>query len=193
MTTDTLAPDMDIANAVPERLQLDRLYDVEKLQKEVNEIVSSLMQPTYIYYSPVPLAFSVKDPTTHDWSSVDMLKGCDYIKEVLSGFEAELTSCRLMRLQEGAVIKEHCDPTLDAVHKEVVRLTLPIFSDDDVTFLLNGSEVVMQPGELWYMKLSEPHSVHNNSHKERINMSIDLVWNDWLENWFANNMVKASV
>ncbi|PCK04834.1 MAG: hypothetical protein COA42_18820 [Alteromonadaceae bacterium] len=50
-------------------------------------------------------------------------------------------------------------------------------------FLLNGTEVAMQPGELWYMKLSERHSVHNNSSNERINMSIDVKWNDWVERW----------
>ncbi len=188
MTTDTITVDMDIADAVPDRLQLNRHYNIERLQKEVYEIVSSLTQKTYIYYSPLPLALSVQDPTTHDWASVPMLKGCTYIQEILSSFKTELTSARLMRLEGGAVIKEHSDPTLDAVHKEVVRLTLPIFSDDNVTFLLNGTEVAMKPGELWYMKLSELHSVHNNSPKERINMSIDLVWNDWLAEWFADNM-----
>ena len=189
MTADTLT--LDIADAVPERLQLDRHYDAEQLQKEVREITSSLKQKTYFYYSPVPLVYNVKDPKNHDWSSEPMLKGCTYLQEVLSDFETELVSARLMRLQEGAVVKEHRDPTLDAVHKEVIRLTLPVFSDDDVTFLLNGSEVVMQPGELWYMKLSELHSVHNDSpDKERINMSIDLVWNDWLANWLADNMSR---
>jgi len=92
-----------------------------------------------------------------------------------------------MRLESGAELKEHSDPTLDAAHREIVRLTLPVFSDDLALFLLNGSEVAMQSGELWYMKLSKRHSVHNNSPNERINMSIDVKWNGWVESWLASN------
>jgi quercetin dioxygenase-like cupin family protein len=102
-------------------------------------------------------------------------------EEVFQSFDAEIASIRLMRLEAGAVVKEHNDPTLDADFQEIVRLTLPICSDDAVTFLLNGTEVPMRPGELWYMRLSDRHSVHNDSPHERINMSIDLVWNDWVE------------
>ena len=92
-----------------------------------------------------------------------MLRGCSYLQEVFGSFETEIVSIRLMRLEAGAELKEHTDPTLDAVHREIVRLTLPVFSDDQVLFLLNGTEVPMKPGELWYMKLSDRHSVHNNS------------------------------
>lgn len=186
MNTETIT--QDTADIVPERLQLDRHYDVERLQQEVYEIVSSLTIPTYTYYSPVPLVFNVKDPENHDWDSENMLKGCSYLKEILSCFQTEITSVRLMRLAPGAIVHEHRDPTLDAIHKEVIRLTLPIYSNNNTVFLLNGTEINMNPGELWYMKLSEPHSVHNNDQMERINMSIDLVWNDWLSNWFAEHL-----
>ena len=117
-----------------------------------------------------------------------MLKGCLCLQEVFAELETEITSIRLMRLEAGAALKEHTDPTLDAVHREVVRLTLPVFSCDRVTFLLNGTEVPMKPGELWYLKLSERHSVHNNSPNERINMSIDVKWNAWVEAWLASNI-----
>lgn len=124
----------------------------------------------------------------HDWREEPMLKGCPYLQEIFGGFETEITSIRLMRLEAGAELKEHSDPTLDAVHREIVRLTLPVFSDDLVIFLLNGTEVPMKPGELWYMKLSDRHSVHNNSPNERINMSIDVMWNEWVERWLASNV-----
>ncbi len=178
--------DTNIADALPDRIRLDRRYDVNLLKHDVDTIVSSLAQPSYFYYSPIPLASEVKVPSEHDWTAEPMLQGCHYLQEVFSGFETEITSIRLMRLEAGAEIKEHSDPTLDAVHREVVRLTLPVFSDDMVTFLLNGTEVPMKPGELWYMKLSERHSVHNNSPNERINMSIDVTWNDWVAQWLAS-------
>ncbi len=184
----TLAEDTRISDSLPDRILLDRRYEVERLRQETAAIVSSLAQPFYVYYSPVPLASDVKDARTHDWADEPMLEGCPYFQEIFQSFDTEITSIRLMRLEAGAVIKEHTDPTLDAVHREVVRLTLPIFSDDQVIFQLNGSIVPMQPGELWYMKLSERHSVHNNSPNERINMSIDVTWNAWLEEWLASQV-----
>ncbi len=188
MPPNPITSDTSIPDSLPDRILLDRRYDVELLRRDVDAIVSSLAQPSYFYYSPIPLVSEVKAPPEHDWGAEPMLKGCPYLQEVFSGFETEITSIRLMRLEAGAELKEHTDPTLDAVHREVVRLTLPVFSDDLVLFFLNGTEVPMRPGELWYMKLSDLHSVHNNSSNERINMSIDVMWNEWVERWLASNV-----
>ena len=188
MNTAPINPDPNIANTLPDRIRLEQRYDVPRLQQDVNAIVSSLTQQFYVYYMPVILASNVKAPATHDWAAEPMLQDCSYLHETFSGFETEITSIRLMRLEAGAELKEHTDPTLDAAHREVVRLTLPVFSDDTVVFLLNGTPVAMQPGELWYMKLSERHSVHNNGPNERINMSIDVKWNPWVEAWLAANV-----
>ncbi len=177
----------DIPSSLPDRIKLDRVYDVSRLQTDVHTIVSSLTQQFYIYYSAVPLATSVIAPLSHDWTLEPMLEGCPYLQEIFSNFNTEITSIRLMRLEAGAELKEHTDPTLDAVHREIVRLTLPVISDEHVIFLLNGTEVPMNPGELWYMKLSNRHSVHHRGSKERINISIDIRWNNWVENWLASN------
>ncbi len=188
MPSTSTAQETSIADSLPDRILLDRKYDVERVQSEVHTIVSSLTQQFYIYYHAVELLRNtIEDPQTHDWTTEPMLEGCPYLHESFAEFKTEITSVRLMRLEAGADVKEHCDPTLDAAHREVVRLTLPVFSDDQVTFLLNKTEVPMKPGELWYMKLSERHSVHNKSQYERINMSIDVMWNDWVGEWLAKN------
>ena len=183
MTSET-----QIAKSLPDRIRLDRRYDVDLLRRDVSTIVSSLTQQFYIYYSAVPLATAVQTPAVHDWQAEPMIKGCPYLQHIFSGFETEITSIRLMRLEAGAELKEHTDPTLDAAHREIVRLTLPVFSDDQVLFLLNGTEVPMIPGELWYMRLSDRHSVHNNSPNERINMSIDVTWSEWVAQWLASGV-----
>ena len=170
-------------STLPDRIRLDRRYDAQRLKRDVHDITSSLTQQFYVYYSPVLLVSDVTEPAEHDWAKEPMLKGCLYLQDVLAGIEAEIKSVRLMRLEAGAELKEHTDPMLDAIHQDIVRLTLPVFSDEHVLFLLNGTEVPMKPGELWYMRLSAPHSVHNNSVHERINISIDVVWNDWLDDW----------
>ncbi|WP_154224514.1 aspartyl/asparaginyl beta-hydroxylase domain-containing protein [Marinicella rhabdoformis] len=181
-------PEPSTSHILPDRIKLDRSFDINRLCSDVKEVVSTLQQQFYIYYSAIPLARNVAQPSTHDWAAEPMLKGCHYLQEIFSGFETEITSIRLMRLEAGAVLKEHTDPTLDAELREVVRLTLPVFSDDLVAFYLNGTVVPMQPGELWYLKLSERHSVENNSAVERINMSIDVAWNPWVERWLNANV-----
>lgn len=175
------------SDPLPDRIRLDRIYDVDLLRKDVVTITSSLQPQTYVYYSPVPLATNIKSPSSHNWAEEPMLEGCSYLKKLFQDFETEITSIRLMRLQAWAEIKEHSDPTLDAELREIIRLTLPIISDEHVKFFLNKVEVPMQPGELWYMNLSELHSVHNGPN-ERINMSIDVVWNDWVGNWLSANV-----
>ena len=88
---------------------------------------------------------------------------------------------RLLRLAPGSVVKEHTDPTLALeVVESVIRLTIPILNNDKVEFFLNGIPVPMQPGECWYLKLTDPHKVINDGETERINLTIDMIPNDWL-------------
>lgn len=162
-------------------------------------LISELKQQHYVYYMVVPLrgpqgparlteGTDYSDPSIFKWANYPPLDNCSYIKEMLQSFEADVTNVRLMRLEAGAVVKEHSDPMLDAAHRNVIRLTVPVFSNDDVKFLLNDSPVPMRPGEVWYLRLSDRHSVLNDSPEERINLSIDLVYNNWLEAKLTSNI-----
>jgi hypothetical protein len=91
-----------------------------------------------------------------------------------------------LRLEAGAIVKEHTDPTLDlGTENSVIRLTIPILSDDTVEFFLNGSPVPMLPGECWYLRLSDPHRIVNAGAMERINLTIDMVPNEWVKSLLA--------
>ncbi len=176
---------------LPDRIRWDITFDAERLQKDVYNLFPHLPQQEFIYYNVVPLRGAqsranpdiadFSDPKAFQWGDNSLMEYCPYIKEVSESFGAEVTQVRLMRLEGGAVVKEHTDPTLDACHRNVIRLTVPIFSDDNVIFQLNGTPVAMEPGEVWYMRLSDPHAVFNNRKEERINMSIDLVYNEQIE------------
>jgi len=79
------------------------------------------------------------------------------------------------------VVKEHNDPTLALEQqKSVIRLTIPIQSNHRVVFFLNRVTVPMLPGECWYLRLSDPHSIVNAGDSERINMTIDMLPNNWV-------------
>jgi hypothetical protein len=93
---------------------------------------------------------------------------------------------RLPRLEAGAIVKKHTDPTLGLQEeKSVIRLTIPIQSNDSVEFFLNDIVVPMQPGECWYLRLSDPHRIVNAGTDERINLTIDTVPNEWVKSLLA--------
>lgn len=127
---------------------------------------------------PVMMIYS--DPACTEFADTPFLEACPYYKKILARLECPLQSVRLMRLTPGSVIREHCDHDLDATTGNV-RMHLPITTNPDVDFMLNGTRAVMQPGELWYLRLADPHSVINRSDKDRIHLVIDARMNPWLE------------
>jgi hypothetical protein len=84
-----------------------------------------------------------------------------------------------MRLTPGSIIREHRDHDL-AAEWGAARIHVPITTNDDVDFRLNGRRVIMAPGEAWYLRLSDPHSVANRGASDRVHLVIDCVVDDWL-------------
>ncbi|MFX5464956.1 aspartyl/asparaginyl beta-hydroxylase domain-containing protein, partial [Acinetobacter baumannii] len=78
----------------------------------------------------------------------------------------------------GSVIKEHADFDLD-IAGGFARIHVPVLTNDDVDFRLNGTRVTMAPGEAWYLRLADPHSVANRGRSARIHLVLDLVVDDW--------------
>ncbi|MGB0564809.1 MAG: aspartyl/asparaginyl beta-hydroxylase domain-containing protein [Spirulinaceae cyanobacterium] len=171
-----------------DRARLDRTYAVDRLQQEVRQVIQNY--PPYIYYSTIPLIGPGKakpgvtdfsDPDWTTWVELPILKSCPYIQTVLASLDCRKTSVRLLRLEPGGVVQEHTDPTLNLDFRQQVRLHVPVFTNAAVKFRVNGAIVPFQPGELWYLRFSDAHSVHNDGATERIHLSIDVVVNDWLE------------
>jgi len=172
-----------------DRSKLAQLYDPIRLQQETLNLIQNY--PPYIYYSVIPLTTARKshvdtldfsDPNWAVWDETPALCNSPYIKEVLKSLECQKTNVRLLRLEPHGEIKEHADPQLNLQFRNQIRLHVPIFVNEFVEFKLNDTIVPLQPGELWYMRLSDLHSVKNNGNTERIQLSIDVVVNEWLEN-----------
>jgi hypothetical protein len=130
---------------------------------------------------PVMMIYS--DPTCREFADTPMLSACAYFREVLDAFAAPLRAVRLMRLTPGSVIKEHTDLDL-SLEDGTVRLHVPIVTNADVAFYLNGTRVVLDAGSCWYLRLSDPHSVVNGGATDRVHMVIDAQVNDWVTNVF---------
>lgn len=101
------------------------------------------------------------------------------LSAAIDAFQCPVRVVRLMRLAAGSVIKEHEDLDLD-VADGYARIHVPIVTNPDVDFRLNGERVTMVPGEAWYLRLADPHSVANRGETARVHLVIDLVVDDWL-------------
>ncbi|MFT6000056.1 MAG: hypothetical protein ACI81P_002516 [Neolewinella sp.] len=178
-----------------DRIQLPFDFDVAKMQAEIKV----LRPDNFIYYDVMPLrapaheidasipvpppAEDYADGTWTEWLDTPSLKKSPYLSSVVDLFKANtrVTLVRLLRLAPGAIVKEHTDPTLGfEVHTSVIRLTIPIVTNDDVEFFLNNELVPMKPGECWYLRLTDPHRIVNGSPVERINLTIDMEPNEWV-------------
>lgn len=126
---------------------------------------------------PVQMIYS--DPTCTDYADTPMLAASPYFREVLASFACQLHAVRLMRLAPGSLIKEHRDHDL-SFEDGMVRIHVPVTTNEAVDFRLNGLRCIMPAGSAWYLRLSEPHSVANRGGGDRVHMVIDAVVNDWV-------------
>lgn len=200
-------PSTDQSYEIRDRVKLPLTFDVEKMQSEVTNM--GLEQ--FIYYKVIPLrspahmvdpslpipppADDYADGSWTEWLDTPELKQSPYLSSVIDSFRqhTDVTLIRLLRLEPGAVVKEHTDPTLGLhIHKSVIRLTIPIFSGEDVDFYLNNEIVPMNPGECWYLRLTDPHRIINHGNTERINLTIDMIPNDWVKSLIINAVNNES-
>lgn len=181
--------------SIQDRIKLPFTFDFEKMSSELTDLqlagfvyydVLPLRSPAHLVDTSLPLpppAIDFADGSWCDWLDTPILTKAPYLLSVVDFFRAhtKVNLVRLLRLAPGAVVQEHTDPTLGIqVHKSVIRLTIPIVKADKVDFFLNNEIVPMRPGECWYLRLSDPHRIKNNSDTERINLTIDMIPNEWV-------------
>lgn len=118
-------------------------------------------------------------PGCANWVETKHLAACPAIRAALKTLCCELSAVRLMRLGPASEIREHRALDLAAEYGSA-RPHLPLSTDPKVAFLVNKRAVVMQPGEWWYLRLSDPHSVINRGTSDRIHLVVDVRMNDWL-------------
>ena len=121
-----------------------------------------------------------------EFQDTSLLYRCPYFKMVLDSFLCDKSSVRLMNLAAGASIKEHADLDL-SFQSGILRLHIPIQTNEAVEFYVDNQRVVMNEGECWYGNFELPHKVFNKSEEDRIHLVIDCLRNDWLDQLFVNS------
>ena len=126
-----------------------------------------------------PLRLINTDPGARRFVDTRWLERMPAVRSALGRLRCELRSVRLMRLAAGSRIREHQD-ALDA-ELGMLRLHIPVVTGPGVDFRLAGRRVEMAAGSLWYLRLTETHSVDNRGPGDRIHLVIDTMLNPWLE------------
>ena len=189
------------ADSVADRVKLPISFDVAKMREDVKNLnfqdfiyynSIQLRAPAHMVDTTLPFPPPVEDyadGSWTDWMNTKMLASSPYFMEIIEFFQKHCTVnlVRLLRLAPYAEVKEHTDPTLGLeIHKSMIRLTIPIQGNDQVAFYLNDTIVPMQYGECWYLRLTDRHKIYNNGTTERINLTIDVLPNDWVRSIIMN-------
>jgi hypothetical protein len=125
------------------------------------------------------------DPNPKDpWENTEILVRCPALAAAVAAFECEKLSVRLLRLGPGASVREHTDYNLGYEDGEV-RFHVPVNTNPDTVFELEGRPIPMQAGECWYLDFNLRHSVANGGAEPRIHLVIDCVVNDWVSGTLA--------
>ena len=167
-----------------QRLQLD----LDRLMENQEEWIDHFVKRNYEgSWSVIPLRGTkgashpimmiYSDPSVKEFADTPFLEKCPYFQEVLQSFRCPLQAVRLMKLATGSQIKEHRDHDLD-VDQGTVRIHIPVRTNPLVEFYVNNRRVLMEAGECWYLRLSDPHRVYNPG-PDRIHLVIDMEVNDW--------------
>ena len=180
---------------LPDRLRLPFTFDADLLARDLDALSAVGWTEHFVRqnydgdWSVIPLRGKAgathpvmmiySDPTCTDFEDTPMLAACPYFRQVLDTFQAPLHAVRLMRLTPGSVIKEHNDMDL-SFEEGTVRIHVPVVTNSGVAFYLNRSQVVLDAGSAWYLRLSDPHSVVNRGTTDRVHMVIDAEVNRWV-------------
>ena len=182
---------------VPDRVRLPLQFDAGPLADEVSEIPSAAWTPHFnraIYkgdWSGVALRSAggkpsqlYPDPMADTYADTAVLASCPVLHNALARIECPMKAVRLLALGPGATIAEHSDYWLSFDEGEV-RLHVPIITDRDVDFVLDGRPLVLGEGECWYLNFNLPHRVANRSSRRRVHLVVDCVVDGWLKAQFA--------
>ncbi len=110
------------------------------------------------------------------------------ICEMIFKLPCEFERVRFMKLAAGKSLRKHTDNIdIDIERKKIVRLHIPIRTNKDVVFTIYeneeddiGKELNLMTGRYYYLDVTKPHSVSNNSDIDRYHLVVDCFVNEAL-------------
>ena len=110
-----------------------------------------------------------------------LLTKCPEVQKILNLLPGKKGRVRFMEVKPNSRVFWHYDnaETIDDLdYKKNVRLHIPIFTNSEVKMNICHNRIKWVEGKIYYGDFSFPHTIHNNSEKNRIHLVIDLKIND---------------
>lgn len=173
--------------------QLPLFFDAAQLEAEVDALSAAwLLHFNSAHYEGSWSGLALRAPggrtdsllpeaavAGESFSDTPLLAQCPALRAALASLQCPLQGVRLLKLERGAVVKEHTDAGLNFESGEA-RLHIPIRTHPLVEFYLDGHRLNLRAGTCWYINASLPHSLANPAPVDRIHLVADCIVNDWL-------------
>jgi hypothetical protein len=195
---------MKTKSAIP----LPVLFDPEKLKEDLQKITPAewishyrgdhyeggwAVTPLRSVGGHPAIIYSTPAGSTPDfYKDTPILERCPHFQTVVKWFQCQVNGARLMRLDPAARILEHTDD-MDGGNVQELRIHVPVETNPQVEFWVDGKLVPMQEGEVWYADFNLPHSVNNHSSAPRTHLVLDCSVNPWLEAQLERGQLIAQV
>lgn len=129
--------------------------------------------------------FDISSIPGNTYVNTPLAETCAYFREVLSAFQFEMETVRLLRLGPGSMIHPHKDPAA-GYQDNCIRIHIPVTTNAQTSITVAGETRYMKPGECWYADFSQEHSVRNDGKTDRVHLVIDGLRNEWSDALFAS-------
>jgi len=95
------------------------------------------------------------------------------LRKLIDSIPAPIRTARLLGLQPGACIEPHRDAG-SGFAAGILRLHVPVVTNDGVEFWVGSERQKWQTGELWYADFRRLHSVANRGTQLRVHLVLDV-------------------
>ena len=200
----TSQPDLPAMSGIlqlPDRLLLPLRFDAHRMQEDLSQLESGEWMEHFVTqnfdgcWSVIPLRgpaganhpimMMYSDPTCENFADTPFLSRCGYFPEVLATFPFPLDAGRQFH-------QTHRIHDL-AFESGAIRIHVPVVTHPLVEFRVNGTQVVLDEGTAWYLRLSDPHSVANHGETDRVHLVIDARRSPELDAWIATLDLDSEV
>lgn len=182
-------------------LRLPPVYDLHKLQRDLDALrhIHGQAQPGPYHngeWTGVSLhaqggsqtAMPVV-PGMESYTWTEASTHTPYFREILDALDCPKQVVRVLTLPPGGVIGEHFDLNTN-FQSGLLRLHIPLVTDPDVVFVIDGVRCRWNAGSLYYGDFSRLHHVENRSQITRVHLVIDVLINDFLLSLFPPAFVE---
>ena len=124
-----------------------------------------------------------------EWTSLANEPVMSPIREIISRLPCQFERIRFMKLAAGKSLRKHNDNIdQDIESKKIVRIHIPIRTNSEVVFTMyandedeRGERLYLKVGRFYYLDVTKPHSVSNNSSEDRYHLVVDCYMNEELK------------